>query len=257
MRKSRSFLKKIPFAATLYRTLALPIKYLLFVKQFVHFKNTFKDKTRFILKWKDVVPCLFDNTKKTGFDSHYIYHIAWAIRVLKKLKPDRHVDISSSLYFVVNASAYTPIDFYDYRPAEIYLDGLKTYSADLLNLPFSDNSISSLSCMHVVEHIGLGRYGDSINYNGDCIAIAELKRVIMKNGYLLFVVPLGATAVIKFNAHRIYTYQQIRELFNGFTIEEFALIPDNYERIGLIENPDETILAKQHYACGCFLLRKQ
>ena len=36
------------------------------------------------------------------------------------------------------------------------------------------DSLSSVSCMHVIEHIGLGRYGDPINQNGDKFAINEI-----------------------------------------------------------------------------------
>jgi hypothetical protein len=36
--------------------------------------------------------------------------------------------------------------------------------------------------MHVVEHIGLGRYGDPIDPDGDLKAISELKRVVQKRG---------------------------------------------------------------------------
>ena len=57
-------------------------------------------------------------------------------------------------------SAFVPIEHYDYRPPDIRLDNLESGFADLLNLPFSDRSIASLSCMHVVEHVGLGRYGE-------------------------------------------------------------------------------------------------
>ena len=54
-------------------------------------------------------------------------------------------------------SAFIPVEFYDYRPAELSLSGLEFKHADLTHLPFADNSVESLSCMHVIEHIGLGR----------------------------------------------------------------------------------------------------
>ena len=81
-------------------------------------------------------------------------------------------------------------------------------SADLTQLHFESESIESLSCLHTVEHIGLGRYGDPIDYDGDLKAIRELKRVVVKGGSILFVVPVGKPKII-FNAHRIYSYEQI------------------------------------------------
>ena len=74
--------------------------------------------------------------------------------------------------------------------------------ADLANLPFEINSVQSLSCMHTVEHVGLGRYGDPIDPDGDLKAIKEIKRVLAVNGNLLFVVPIGKPKIV-YNAHRI------------------------------------------------------
>lgn len=196
-------------------------------------------------------PCIKDKTVKTGFDRHYVYHTAWAARKVKEINPEFHIDISSSLYFSGIVSAFVPIKFYDYRPAEIKLDGLESLTADLLNLSFETNSISSLSCMHVVEHIGLGRYGDYLDYNGDLKAIEELKRVLAVGGNILFVVPLGSKAKIEFNAHRIYTYEQIREYFSDFELKEFCLIP---EKSGEMLYNEEGVkkLSSENYACGCF-----
>ena len=40
-----------------------------------------------------------NNTQQTNLDAHYIYHPAWATRILKKINPSKHVDISSTLHF--------------------------------------------------------------------------------------------------------------------------------------------------------------
>jgi SAM-dependent methyltransferase len=212
---------------------------------------------RFSMRPLDSLLCLGDATAYTGFDRHYVFHTAWATRVLAETRPAEHVDISSSLHFVVNASAFVPVKFYDYRPAKLNLSGLSSAPGDLCNLPFPDNSVQSLSCMHVVEHVGLGRYGDPLDYNGDLKAIAELQRVTARGGNLLFVVPMGGRARIQFNAHRIYTYRQVRELFAGFTLREFALIPDREEDGGLVRNATEELADKQRYGCGCFWFVKE
>jgi hypothetical protein len=110
--------------------------------------------------------------------------------------------------------------------------------------------------MHVVEHIGLGRYGDPLNYDGDIAACDELKRVLAPGGRLLFVVPVGEKSTIMFNAHRIYTYPQVVEMFNGLEVEEFSLIPEDPVDGGLVLWPRKELLARQSYGCGCFLFRK-
>lgn len=199
-------------------------------------------------------PCLKDKTKNTDFDLHYIYHPAWAARILATTKPEKHIDISSTLYFSSIISAFINTEFYDYRPADIHLDGLSSKATDLNKLQFSDNSIKSLSCMHTVEHIGLGRYGDEIDPDGDLKAIGELKRVLAPEGNLLFVTPIGNPRIL-FNAHRVYSYEQIMGCFSGLELKEFSLISEIEHR--LIRNADPKLTKKEKYACGCFWFTKK
>ncbi len=224
-----------------------------FRKDFEAFRQL-ADKTeqRFAVKWQDRYPCLNDETASTEFDRHYIYHPAWAARVLAQTKPTGHVDISSSLHFCSLVSAFVPVKFYDYRPADLQLSNLSSEAADLLALPFPDGSVQSLSCMHAVEHVGLGRYGDPLDPDGDLKAIAELKRVLAIGGTLLFVVPIGQPKIM-FNAHRIYSYEQVTNYFAEFRLKEFALVPDRPEDGGLICNATPEMADAQAYGCGCFL----
>lgn len=218
-----------------------------------------KDQTspRFAVSWKDRWIHLRDATATTGFDRHYVFHTAWASRVIADLRPKEHVDIASSLYFVGAVSAFVPTRFIDFRPADLGLSGLASEAGTLMKLPFSDESIESLSCMHVVEHVGLGRYGDSLDYDGDIKASCELSRVVAPSGTLLFVVPIGGQARIQFNAHRIYTYDQVLDLFPDFELVEFALIPDDGAKEGLIRHANPSLTAHQRYACGCFRFKKK
>lgn len=212
---------------------------------------------RFSLQWSDRWLCFGDATQSTGFDRHYIYHTAWACRVLAETRPKEHVDVSSSLYFVALASAFVPIRFFDYRPAALGLSGLDCAHADLTRLQFEDASVQSISCMHVVEHVGLARYGDPLDYDGDLKAVAELKRVVALGGQILFVVPIGGKSRIQFNAHRIYTYAQVLDMFRGFQLAEFALVPDDGSEQGLVRGATEEFADQQRYGCGCFLFRKE
>jgi ubiquinone/menaquinone biosynthesis C-methylase UbiE len=125
-----------------------------------------------------------------------------------------------------------------------------------MKLPFKDNSLQSLSCMHTIEHIGLGRYGDPIDPQGDLKAIKELKRVVKKGGSLLFVTPIGKPT-IRFNAHRIYSYDQIISYFDGFSLKEFSLLPDDAYAAGMIKNASKKLSDKQSWGCGCFWFVKR
>ena len=218
---------------------------------FLAFKK--KDSNpRFGLSLQNFYPQVKDKTIQTSFDRHYVYHTSWAARVVAKTKPKKHIDISSSLYFSGIVSAFVPVEFYDYRPANIHLSNLGSNRGDLLALPFADNSVESISCMHTIEHVGLGRYGDPIDPEGDVKAVKELKRVTAKGGNLLFVVPIGAQAIIEFNAHRIYNYEQVMAMFTDFTLKEFSLIPEREAQGGLVRNATPALLKNERYACGCF-----
>ena len=213
-----------------------------------YFEFIKKNDGRFTVDKKDFLRCLDDNTEYTGFDAHYIYHPAWAARVVKKISPKFHIDISSTLHFCSILSAFIDVKFYDYRPAILNLDNLKSERIDLTNIFFEDNSQYCVSCMHTIEHIGLGRYGDPIDPNADIKAINELKRIIKPDGHLLIVVPIGKPKIM-FNAHRIYSYEMIINLMNGFNLKEFSMGYDNQD---FKTNANPKDVENQNYGCGCF-----
>lgn len=211
------------------------------------------DGNRFACQWEDRWLCPDDATRSTPFDKHYVYHTSWAARVLADTRPGRHVDIGSCLRFATLVSAFIPMDFYDFRPAKLTLSNLEAKHADVTALPFADNSIASLSCMHVVEHIGLERYGDPFDPQGDLKAMAELQRVTALAGQLLFVVPVAGVARIQYNAHRIYTFRQVVETFSLLKLRSFVFLSDKGE---FILSAQEKDCADSRYGCGCFLFTK-
>jgi hypothetical protein len=213
-----------------------------------------KTNKRFPFEKKDFNIITHQKTDQINFDNHYLYHTAWAARVVQKINPVKHVDISSYTYFATILSAFIPVDYYDYRMLPVTLDQLHCGTADLYQLPFENNSIASLSCMHVVEHVGLGRYGDNPCYDGDLKAFQELSRVLAVNGDLLFVVPIGKPKIV-YNAHRIYSYDQIISAFSGLQLLEFSLISDDKYH-GMLKNPDVSVVNSQSYGCGCFWFKK-
>lgn len=221
--------------------------------QYIYIKKCNSKFKRFSIKFKNRWICLGDNLSQDLFDRHYVYHCAWAARVLKKINPIFHIDISSSINFISIASAFVPIKFYDYRPLKMTLDGLFTDFANLESLQFGDESVESISCMHVIEHIGLGRYGDKLDYNGDIKAIKELIRVVKKGGSLILVIPISGENKIQFNAHRVYTYATIIEFFPNFNLIDFSLIRDDcHTENPFILNATESDANAQIYGCGCF-----
>lgn len=251
MQKIRKVLSNYSIAVAAYHFIKKMIRYPSFFRGYFAFKKLLRKDKRFTVSVGDLFPCLLDNTPKTNFEPHYLYHPAWAARVVKKINPSKHIDISSTVNFSTMLSAFIPVDFYDYRPAEIKFDNLECKRGDLNNLPFEDGSIESLSCMHTVEHVGLGRYGDTLDSLGDIKAAKELSRVVKTGGSLIFVVPVGKPK-IEFNAHRIYSYEQVIEMFPDMELKEFSLVTDDYKKYGLMHNADKNMVKDQTWGCGCF-----
>ncbi len=212
--------KVMKILAKTYRRIGYLSQYREFAKQ------NQVERPEFSASWSDRWARLDDKTGHLPFDAHYVYHTAWAARVLAELRPSKHIDISSYTYFATVASAFVPIEFYDYRPADIHLSNLKCGAADLCRLQFADRSVESISCMHTIEHIGLGRYGDPLDASGDRQALKELQRVIAPGGSLLVVVPIGAPR-IQFNAHRIYDPAMIESSLPELSLHRWALLPDD------------------------------
>lgn len=220
-------------------------RYGAFLVDYARYKRAEK---RFVMVWKDRYPCLKEKTPTSEFDRHHTLSIAWAARKLAELRPRLCVDISSSTYFVTLVSAFVPMRSYDYRPATIPLSGLTCDRADLNCLPFPSGSIDTLTCLHVLEHVGLGRYGDPIDPQGDVRAAAELARVIAPGGSLILTVPVGRRRIV-FNADRVYSYRYLRTYFNDLTLREFTLITDAGD---IVPSATEQDCDTQEYGCGCF-----
>jgi hypothetical protein len=200
-------------------------------------------ESRFELK---PFPCLQDDSGH-GYDEHYIYHVAWAVQKIKEISPKLHIDIGSSLHLSTCAAALVPTLFLDFRKPNIFVNNLDVGQFDLTK--DSLDPVESVSCCHVVEHIGLGRYGDTLDNEGDLKAIQNLKRIAAN--HLLFVVPVGKP-VVQFNAHRVYSPVYIRNLFSEYDCE-FYLIPNN----GTPPKITEVTELDLPYACGCFHFKKR
>lgn len=165
-------------------------------------------------------PCFNDNLDHTPVEPVYFLQDTWAARKLCELNPSHHYDIGSSVKTMGILSQFIPVTMVDIRPIEIELEHLNFVCGSILDLPFEDSSIESLSSLCVIEHIGLGRYGDSLDPFGYKKAIDELKRVLKPGGTIMFSVPVDRENKIYFNAHRAFTRDYILGQFNGFTIEE-------------------------------------
>ncbi len=254
----RNYLKKKRIFHNYYRLLCnlkpfFTFSPILFFKQYLWFFNQHRllkkmgpNKVFQEVEW---YPCLFDKITHTPIDPVYFYQDSWAAGKVFEMKPRRHVDIGSSAKTMGILSQFVPVTMVDIRPIGLALESLNFVQASITELPFKDQSIESLSCLCVVEHIGLGRYGDKLDPYGSEKAIMELKRVLARGGYLLISLPVDKKNKIYFNAHRAFSYDYIRELFSGLDLveEKFQYGPKMYP----------TYMPEKGFGTGMFMLRKK
>jgi hypothetical protein len=206
------------------------------------------------IKLVDTYPCLFDKTSKSSVDSHYFYQHIWAFEKIFASSAELHVDVGSSVDFIGLLSTITKVQFVDIRPLDVSnIKNLESIKGSILDLPYEDNSVESISCLHVAEHIGLGRYGDPLDPLGTKKAAAELSRCLAKRGNLYFSLPVGVPRLC-FNAHRIHSPQQILEYFSDLKLVEFS---GSDGKKNFMRNIDIDVLEDSKYACGMFWFTKE
>jgi SAM-dependent methyltransferase len=198
--------------------------------------------------WYDAYPCLSDRVTHTPFDPHYFYQGAWLARRLSRTNPSLHMDVGSSVAMVSVLSAGVPMVFLDYRPLAVKLSGLQSVAGNAAILPFQDDSVVSLSSLHVIEHVGLGRYGDPLDPEGTRRAAGELERVLQPGGRLFLSVPVGRERVC-FNAHRVHAPRTIQSFLPGLRLHSFSLVDDAGR---FREDAPFEDAAHLDYGCGMF-----
>jgi SAM-dependent methyltransferase len=138
------------------------------------------------------------------------------------------------------------VEYVDLRPVRSNVRALQYRQGSITDLPFA-----SVSALHVVEHIGLGRYGDPIDPAGWLKAIGELRRVLAPGGSLYFSVPIG-TERLEFDGHRVFDRGTILGAFRPLRLRRFSYVDDDGD---LVEDADPAAV-RGWYSCGLFLLTK-
>lgn len=201
-----------------------------------------------VVRFIDAIPRLSDATSVTPFDAHYFYMSSWAMRRIHEARPSLHVDIGGPVALIACVAAIVPTIFADYRPLEATASDLISVGSDLRYLPLQDGSVRSLSCLHVAEHVGLGRYGDPLDPLGTVKAAQELARVLAPSASLYFALPIGLPRV-HFNAHRVHSPAAVIDMFPDLSLGEFSAVTDEGK---YVEDVRPDALERARYACGLF-----
>ena len=200
-----------------------------------------------------------EKNKKAGQPyAHYFPQDIWAARKVYQNNPLSHYDIGSSLNgFIAHLLVFREVNYIDIRPLDLDIPGLHFTRGDAVDLggALGEESIESLSSLSVMEHFGLGRYGDAIDPDAYVKAAKSMQSVLKKNGHLYLSVPVGPEDKMVFNAHRIFRIATVIDLFDHCKLVDMAVASPMGARFNtLCEKDYENV---EEYSCGMFEFIKQ
>ena len=206
--------------------------------------------------------CLEDRFVESGAArGHYFHQDLLVARRVFCRSPVTHVDVGSRVDgFVAHVASFRAIEVLDIRPASSDIPNVRSSQANLME-PIPERLVGycdSLSCLHALEHFGLGRYGDPVDYDGYLLGLDNLWRILKEGGVLYLSVPIGPQR-IEFNAHRVFSVSYLLTCLAGrFRLDAFSFVDDDGN---LHENVPMTEADARHsfgctYGCGIFELTK-
>ena len=206
-------------------------------------------------------PCLDERNTDSGDASGHYFHqdLLVAGRIFKN-NPERHVDIGSRIDgFVAHVAVFRKIEVLDVRPLSTTIPNIIFRQADLMKPdPDLQNYCDSVSSLHAIEHFGLGRYGDTLDYNGHVKGLNSIHGLLKQGGKFYLSVPIGPQR-IEFNAHRVFSVKYLIELIQDkYRVDFFSYVNDEGD---LIRNADLNPAEVDDnfgcmYGCGIFELTK-
>jgi hypothetical protein len=213
-------------------------------------------------KWPiSLFPIMFDRDDNSGVaNGQYFYQDIYVAQQIYNNCPEKHIDIGSRVDgFVAQVAVFRKIEVLDIRKLTTKVKNIEFIQCDLMASNHAlINSTDSLSCLHAIEHFGLGRYGDSIDLNGHLKGLDNMKNILKNGGFFYFSTQIGQQR-IEFNAHRVFSVRYLIDYFKRYyEILNFSYIDDSGD---FFENVNLTnILIDNNFGCtlgcGIFILRK-
>lgn len=203
-----------------------------------------------------------DRSDTAGVASgHYFHQDLIVAREIFDRRPQRHIDVGSSVYgFVSHVASFRDIDVLDVRPLSVNVPGIRFFQQDVMQLDEQWHGVTdSLSCLHALEHFGLGRYGDTIDYHGWRRGLTNLIEMLEPGGILYLSVPTSYRQRIEFNAHRVFSLPKFRDILTEtLEIERLAFITDEGSLVPDVDpfGPEANASFGANYGCSVWILRK-
>ncbi len=226
-------------------------KYESLIKDITVYSNNLHE-SRFSIQIDDV-RFIDDRHGEAGNPStHYFAQDLWAAKKIYIANPKTHYDIASRIDgFIAHLLVFREVNYIDIRPLPYEVNGLHFVQGAATNLEtFKDKTVESLSCLHAMEHFGLGRYGDPINPNSYLLFAQAVQRVMKPGGHLYLGVPVGPKDKCVFNAHRIFNIRTILEIFDSLELLDIGIIGPRDVEVKSIEESDYNFV--EDYSCGVF-----
>lgn len=237
-----------------YRSLrGLPI----YLRDWATFRKGYAGSMKFM-------PCLHDRYEEGGTTrSEYFWQDLLVARWIFEENPEKHVDIGSRVDgFVAHVASFREIEVFDVRPMSTLIPGVVFKQADLMQpvkrVSAGGGYCDSLSCLHTIEHFGLGRYGDPIDPQGYQHGMASMAQLLKPGGRFYLSTPIGQERV-EFNAHRVFDPRTIIQCAanNELQVQALTVIGvDGGSESGGINDERLKKLALARYHLGIFVFVK-
>jgi hypothetical protein len=209
-------------------------------------------------------PCLTDRFDDSGVATgHYFHQDLHVAQHIHEANPTRHVDVGSRVDgFVAHVATFRPIDVMDIRPLTSATRNITFLQRDITKPDAAAQaSTDSLSCLHALEHFGLGRYGDELDYYGYRKGWDNLVAMLEPGGRMYFSVPISDRQRFEFDAHRVFSVRYLcEELFaEQFDVTDFAYVDDSgaFHTDVDVTSPEALDSFGLSYGCGVFTLTKK
>lgn len=213
---------------------------------------------------KKRVPVFTDFTSTAGTASgHYFHQDLYMARKIFEIMPKEHYDLGSRVDgFVAHLAVFLPVQVFDIRNLKTSAKNIHFRQLDIMDFEAVSQipKVHSLSCLHTIEHFGLGRYGDRIDYDGWYIGLKNLASLLEVGGLFYLSTPISYDQRIEFNAHRVFNPLYLSKiLLEDFDIIEMAMVGDDGELRVQVDftNADNGSVISDRYGCGLWVLRKK
>jgi hypothetical protein len=240
-----------------------PLKSLRSIRGIPHFLNSYLKLKRqkakdMSFEFANFKPQLEDRFDASGLIRGHYFHqdLLVASRIFLN-NPEHHIDVGSRVDgFVAHVASFRKISVIDIRNLNSKTPNIEFLQADMMSSlpPVLNNSCDSLSCLHALEHFGLGRYGDNVCWDGHLLGFRNLLQLLKKGGRFYFSVPIGKQR-IEFNAHRIFSIEYLLKLFEGeLKLLNFSFVDDagDLHTNVLLNTEKISTNCECNYGCGIF-----